>query len=60
MSCSATVLGQDILCNVIVSGNVTFSQISKLFCTYIIFSLLTKCLREPDEMLHETDLARGP
>jgi len=21
---------------------------------------LTKCLREPDEMLHETDLARGP
>jgi len=49
ISYCATFQGPDILHNVIVLGYVTFYQI-KNFCKYIIVSLLTKCLRGPDEM----------
>jgi len=36
--------------NVSISGWATFYQINMFFVTYIIFSLLTKCLRGPDKM----------
>jgi len=45
-----TVQGQDILQNEIISEYVIHSTKSKSFRIYIIFSLLTKYLRGPDEM----------
>jgi len=43
-----TVRGPDILRDAVVSGYATFYQINKLF---VIFSLLTQCLRGPDSAL---------
>jgi len=47
--CICIVRGLDILRNRIVSGYVTFYEINNFFQMHY-FSLLTKCLREPDEM----------
>jgi len=44
-----TVRGPDILHNVIVSGRVTILP-KQIFRNYIIFLLLAKCVRGPDEM----------
>jgi len=49
--CSKAVRGLDILRFVIVSGYVTTSTKKQAFCKYIIFSLLTKCLRGSDEIV---------
>jgi len=42
--------GPDILADAIVSGYVTFYQSNKFLLKNVIFSLLTKCVRGPDEM----------
>jgi len=46
-----TVCGPDILRNAFISGYITFCQINTyVLRIFIPFSLLTKCLRGPDEM----------
>ena len=48
---SRTVQGPEILNNKILSGSCYILPNQQIFCKYIIFQLLTKCLHRPDEMV---------